>query len=120
MKKILLFLSALLLAGCAHQQLNSAQSQFYRASDGETITFDGSLFTKLEDNVVQRTITRILTIKANGEEVINSGVHPLTLSGEFTGKYHGKTITAICSKGQAAMNCLILVNNERAVTLSIF
>lgn len=113
MKKLII--SIFLLASVS-ACVSTAPKQFYRAA-GETEQVSVSGEFKAFDGWHGS-----LMIKINNEIVISEG-KPASDSFELSGLYEDKKVDAVCNKHKtseysATLSCLILINNERAATLT--
>lgn len=117
-----LILSAL-TSGCATRNQDVSPSQSYRPKGTEELwIITGNLDNQFTTGLVATQVKRVLHIQINGEEVI-SGRLSSNATGELSGSYKKHSLIATCSSEKKTQNwidvrCMILVNNERAVTLT--
>lgn len=108
MKKPLLVLSLLALAGCA----TTAPSTTYRsAGQVEAWRINGEY----------SVLSNSLSISINGKKIIDDTMWPIMgNTKEFNTTFDGKPVTAECEYkgGYSRMHCQIFVANERATTLN--
>jgi hypothetical protein len=111
MKKLLISMFLLTLAACSV----APQKQFYRAAgDSDQLSISGE-FRPLDG--LNGSVDVIIN-----NDVVSTGKIPLSVDFEFSGTYENKTVDAVCHKKSNGglvytINCLILINNERAATL---
>lgn len=128
MKKILLVIP-LLLSACAMQSegtMHDYATQQNIKIDNKNIQITGDLLTPYKQNNLSgsRTWQRHLIISFNGNPVIDGYLsNPREIQGELSGEYDGKPVATICTSSRETqqtfkVDCMILVNNERTVTLT--
>lgn len=124
MKRISLALIALALAGCAPSAyVSRAPGQMARLADGQTVSISGRIRTRVEPGLFVTTTYRNLLISVDDQAVIDSPIQAVQLSGEFSGTWKGRAVSALCHRvthgRQITVQCVVLIDNERTVTLSI-
>lgn len=113
---------ALTAAGCTHALVDHSPTQTYRplgATAPWTIT--GRVERNYEDQVVVQKFAHTLVVEINGTEALR-GPLDFNMAGEVRGQYQGAPVESVCTSSRPRPNyidvqCMVLVNNERAVTL---
>lgn len=125
MKKITTITVALFLTACASTttSTDTAAVQTYRLPSGEVWQIGGSMFNEYTTNGYSASASRTFTLLIDGQEAI-TGSLDLMGRGELSGGWEGHQINVICTSEQVSsdwieVNCLTLVNNQRAVTLTL-
>ena len=124
MKKLLIAVAIIALSGCQAMQqrhVNDSPAQFYRP-DGASESWKITGTLTLDIDRMWGNHKRQLNVNINGQPVIEGFLSPM-YSGELSGQYENKRVDSICSGEQKNPNwidvrCLILIDNQRAATLS--
>lgn len=127
MKAFVTLAAALILTGCAGLTTQKAHdmspTQTYRMPGTDAlISISGDLFSTFRDGLTETHINRRLVVRFDGQTVID-GELLHDASGQLRGVFNSATVEAECSSRRVSKNwidvrCLILVNNERAATLT--
>lgn len=125
MKKTLLAALLLTLTACATSNTYHASPQLYRAKGQENqLQITGKVQQDHAFKITGDTYANRVSIYFDGKEQINDLLDDRGF-GEFTGQpYNNKPVTASCSskhvsKGWVELKCIVFIDNERAVTLTM-
>lgn len=119
--KLITLAAVVAIAGCSAKTTDISPAQYYRAENSQSQwKITGNLNNEF-DQVFGR-ITRQLSVFIEGEEVINGNLSAVG-TGELSGNYKGTPIDTICSSERKTrdwieVRCMVLVDNERAATLT--
>ncbi len=120
--RLLIALSLFTITACTTTSTDVSPSQSYRpAGSSDLWTISGNLDSEFTTGLVDE-VTRMLYVYINGEEVI-SGQLSARGTGELSGSFRDHSIVSNCSSEQRTptwidVRCMILVDNERAATLT--
>lgn len=120
-KKFLALLLPIFLIGCTTKAVDVSPRQSYRpANSSELWDISGSLNSEFDQ--IMGTAKRTLHVYINDELAIRGNLTPMA-TGELTGNYRKHKVNSICASEQKTANwidvrCTILIDNERAATLT--
>lgn len=118
--KFLALALAALLTGCA--TIDRSPSQLTRLRDGQAVTITGSIGSNSEDGMISTLTHRRLTVIINNDKAISAPINASNYTGEFSGAWKDKTVSALCSSEKRSnwidVRCVIFIDNERTVTLT--
>jgi hypothetical protein len=123
MNKVLSIFILLFLTGCATTTKDVSPAQSFRPKGSEDLwRITGHIDSEFKQGLMGDTVSRILNVYINGTLAIKGGLSPKA-TGELIGKYEEHDIVSICASELKAKNwievrCTILVDNERAATLT--
>jgi len=123
MKKIYILMATIILGGCVTTTMDISPSQSYRPNGAKELwRITGNLDSKYTEGLIQNNTSRILYVYINGNLVIRGGLSNHA-TGELSGSYQGHEIISSCFSELKTsiwldIRCMILVDNERAVTLT--
>lgn len=109
------------LIGCMANTVDVSPVQSYRPANSDVVwEISGSLYSEFDQ--ITGAITRKLNIHINNEPVID-GMLSAMATGELSGLYKESKVHALCSSEVKTtswmdVRCIILVDNERAATLT--
>jgi uncharacterized protein YceK len=123
--KILLLAAALIVSGCSSQAIDQSPTQTYRpAWSADQISITGKMDTEWKRKLTGMYVGRKVTVLFNGETVISGWLtDPDNAAGTLIGTYEKRRVDVDCTGIKRPPNtldvrCLVLVNNERAATLT--
>ena len=122
-KNSLLLAILLSVTGCVSVTKDISPAQSYRAKGVDELwRITGYLDSKFREGLVQTSVSRMINVFINGSLVIRGGLSA-DGSGELNGQYQGHEIASYCSSELKTatwldIRCMILVDNERAATLT--
>lgn len=128
MKKLLILLSFVALAGCATTQgeLKDIAAPQYAKVDNENVKISGELITPYTNNQFsgETRYKRHLKISLNDQLTIDGFLtNPKDAQGELSGDFKNHKIVSSCSSSRESrtnlkVDCMILIDNLRTVTLT--
>jgi hypothetical protein len=123
MKRIFYPLAVLALAGCTTTWQDESAVQTYRPAGAEELwRITGQLDNTMKEGLVKTTVDRNLTVTINGDTAAQ-GLISWDGNGRIDGAYQDRAVEADCNGRRVSPNwvdirCMILVDNERAATLT--
>lgn len=126
MRRASLVLSLIALAGCGAQTAagrSEAAPQFWRPTAGkEAWTLAGHMDTSRVPDGLSSRPRHVVTIRVNGVDALR-GEMPRDRQIELAGRAEDAALVSICTpriiaRATLQVSCLVLVNNERAGTLT--
>lgn len=126
MRRASLALPLIVLAGCGAQTAagrSEASPQFWRPTASKAAwTIAGHMDTSRVPGGLLSRPRHIVTIRVNGIDTL-SGEVPRDRQVELTGRAEGAALASICTPRMIAhaaveVRCLVLIDNERAATLT--
>ncbi len=117
---IIVFVNA---SGCVYKTQDISPVQIFRLRGSEEIWhISGNLDSRFKEGLIQNSTSRTLNIFINGQLVIKGSLTS-DGNGELIGKYRDHNIISYCSSEVKTatwldIRCMILVDNERAATLT--
>lgn len=120
---LIITILSVLLVGCVQTTQDISPAQSYRPKGSDDLwRISGNLDSEYKEDLMGMHVKRVLNVHINGEKVI-TGQLSAKATGELSGNYQGHSIISSCSSEQKTQNwvdvrCMILVDNERAATLT--
>lgn len=121
-KRLPIVFIILLLAGCTATAIDVSPRQSYRPPNSKELwSISGSLSSQF-DQLSGAVRQRVLDVYIDDEHVIHGGLSAMA-TGELSGKYKNHKVNSICASEIKTQNwievrCTILIDNERAATLT--
>jgi hypothetical protein len=129
MKKLISIILLASLVGCATTTTGTIHEYATQQNikiDSDNVQISGDMLTPWTQNEFtgERHWSRHLIISFDNKPVIDGFLsNPRDVSGELSGEYKGKKVSSICSSNNAgnsklSVDCMILIDNVRTVTLT--
>ena len=113
----------LVLGACTTSTSDVSPAQYYRpAGAGPQWKITGDLQSEYTEDMFGTTVQRTLHVYIDGERVVTGQLSPMA-TGELSGQYKGLPVDTVCTSEQKTptwidVRCMVLVDNERAATLT--
>lgn len=113
------------LTGCATSAVGTSATETYRpvGHEGAPWSLSGNIYTQTVLGSPTGLQPAELVITINGKEAARGNLNSRQ-EGTISGNYEGRAIESVCNSNQVSpswiqVDCMILVDNERAVTLTL-
>ena len=123
MRILLIILLSIVAAACTHVTTDVSPSQAYRPAGADNLwKITGHLDSTYHEGAASVTVQRLLNVYIDNTPVVK-GLLSAMGTGELSGRYLDHAVDVVCTSERKTVNwidvrCLVLVDNERAVTLT--
>ena len=124
-RAIAVALGVSVLTGCATSAIGTSATETYRLSGDQDTPWaiSGEIITQTMLGTPTGMQPNTLVVSVNGEEAIRGNLDR-NQEGTIRGSYQGHAMESVCnskviSSSWIQVDCMILVDNERAVTLTL-